>query len=119
MTFFWVADKKLFTPGPLTSSLTVKQAMLRDLGSRDQEFISTIQWIRDQLLKIANVESSTWTAVPMQGSGTFAVEAVLQTSIPRKNGKVSFKNVLPCMRVSNCHIIRLWFWQMVPMAKEW
>ena len=63
--------------------------MLRDLGSRDTEFISTIQSIRDGLLKVANVDSKTWTTVPMQGSGTFAVEAVLQTATPRKNGKVN------------------------------
>ncbi len=82
------SDKKLFTPGPLTSSASVKSAMLRDLGSRDAEFIATIQSIRDDLLKVADVQAQDWTTVPMQGSGTFAVEAVLQTAIPRKNGKV-------------------------------
>lgn len=91
--------------------------MLRDLGSRDQEFISTIQWIRDELLSIGGVESSTWTAVPMQGSGTFAVEAVLQTSISRKNGRVSLG--IFGLSVFKCHIIRLWFWPMVPTANEW
>jgi len=30
-------DKFLYAPGPLTTSLTVKRAMLRDLGSRDHE----------------------------------------------------------------------------------
>ena len=44
-------DKKLFTPGPLTTSPGVKNAMLRDMGSRDAEFISTIQSIRQGLLK--------------------------------------------------------------------
>ena len=45
-------DKKLFTPGPLTTSPGVKNAMLRDMGSRDAEFISTIQSIRQGLLKV-------------------------------------------------------------------
>merc|ERR1711981_725792 len=81
-------DKKLFTPGPLLCSATTKQAMLRDLGSRDIEFIETVEYIRHELLKVANVDPETWTTVPMQGSGTFAVEAVLQTVTPRKNGTV-------------------------------
>ena len=61
-------DKKLFTPGPLTTSPGVKNAMLRDMGSRDAEFISTIQSIRQGLLKVANVDPEVWTTVPMQGS---------------------------------------------------
>jgi 23S rRNA G2445 N2-methylase RlmL len=63
-------------------------AMMRDLGSRDKEFIATIKLIRTELLKVAQVDPQEWTTVPMQGSGTFAVEAVLQTAIPRKNGRV-------------------------------
>jgi len=81
-------DKKLFTPGPLTTSPTVKSAMLRDLGSRDAEFISAIKSIRQGLLKVANVDPEVWTTVPMQGSGTFSVEAVLQTATPRNNSKI-------------------------------
>ena len=42
-------DRPLFTPGPLTTSGTVKQAMLRDLGSRDDEFIGVVREIREQL----------------------------------------------------------------------
>ena len=45
-------DKKLYTPGPLTTSPGVKNAMLRDMGSRDAEFISTIKSIRQGLLKV-------------------------------------------------------------------
>lgn len=45
-------DKKLFTPGPLTTSPGVKNAMLRDMGSRDAEFISAIKSIRQGLLKV-------------------------------------------------------------------
>jgi len=81
-------DKKLFTPGPLTCSASVKSAMLRDLGSRDTEFKGATKYVRDELLKVAQVDNENWTCVPMQGSGSFAVEAVLQTAIPRQNGKV-------------------------------
>jgi 2-aminoethylphosphonate-pyruvate transaminase len=45
--------KKLFTPGPLNTSHTVKQAMMQDVGSRDEEFISAVKEIRAQLLSKA------------------------------------------------------------------
>src|SRR5262245_13226438 len=76
-------DKPLFTPGPLTTSLTVKQAMLRDLGSRDYEFIATVKAVRDQLLAVAGVsQAKGYEAIPMQGSGTFGIEAVLTSATP-------------------------------------
>ena len=69
-------DKALFTPGPLTTSRTVKQAMLRDLGSRDDEFIELVREVRRRLLALAAADAGTYTAVLMQGSGTFALESV-------------------------------------------
>jgi 2-aminoethylphosphonate-pyruvate transaminase len=72
----------LLTPGPLTTSLTVKQAMLRDWGSRDGEFIAMNARVRDRLLKLAGAEA-THVCVPMQGSGTFAIEATIGTLLPR------------------------------------
>ncbi len=81
-------DKLLFTPGPLTTSLTVKQAMLRDLGSRDDEFIAMVRSIRDRLLQIAGVsQGEGFEAIPMQGSGTFGVESVISSVIP-PDGKI-------------------------------
>ena len=75
-------DKPLFTPGPLTTSRTVKQAMLRDLGSRDSEFIDTIQRVRNRLLEVANLtQADGYEAVLMQGSGTFTIESVLSSAI--------------------------------------
>jgi 2-aminoethylphosphonate-pyruvate transaminase len=74
-------DKILFTPGPLTSSLTVKQAMLRDLGSRDYEFISTIKEIRKRLVELGGATEETYTAIPLQGSGTYSLEAVVNATI--------------------------------------
>lgn len=80
-------DKLLFTPGPLTTSLTVKEAMLRDLGSRDSEFIEIVRDIRRRLLTLGGVDETTWAAIPMQGSGTFSLEAVLASTVP-PNGAV-------------------------------
>jgi 2-aminoethylphosphonate-pyruvate transaminase len=78
-------DKPLFTPGPLTTSATVKEAMLRDLGSRDGEFIGVVKKIRERLLKLAGVsQSQGWETVLMQGSGTFAIESVISSITPPK-----------------------------------
>ncbi len=74
--------KLLFTPGPLTTSDTVKQAMLRDLGSRDSEFLEIVSRIRRRLLELGNADGS-YEDVLMQGSGTFAVESVLSSTIHR------------------------------------
>jgi 2-aminoethylphosphonate-pyruvate transaminase len=75
-------DKILFTPGPLTTSQTVKQAMLRDLGSRDIEFIGLVKDIRHKLVKLGQVSPDEYTAVLMQGSGTFGLEAVVSSTVP-------------------------------------
>ncbi len=76
-------DKPLFTPGPLTTSRTVKQAMLRDLGSRDSEFIDTVKQLRSELLKVAGVsQAEGYEAILVQGSGTFTIEAVISSAIP-------------------------------------
>ena len=55
-------DKALFTPGPLTTSATVKQAMLRDLGSRDTEFIDVIKDVRQRLVRLG-ANSDEYTSV--------------------------------------------------------
>ena len=75
-------DKVLFTPGPLTTSRTVKQALLRDLGSRDFEFIETVRQIRRELLGLGQAASPEYEAILMQGSGTFGIEAVFSTITP-------------------------------------
>ncbi|MCG8694097.1 MAG: 2-aminoethylphosphonate--pyruvate transaminase [Minwuiales bacterium] len=76
----------LLTPGPLTTAAATKQAMLRDWGSRDKDFIALTAEVRERLVSIAGVADSH-TAVPVQGSGTFAIEATLGTLAPR-DGKV-------------------------------
>ncbi len=75
-------DKVLFTPGPLTTSRTVKQAMLRDLGSRDVEFIQLVEEIRRRLLDLGSVAKGDYEAIIMQGSGTFSLEAVVSSTSP-------------------------------------
>ena len=75
-------DKLLFTPGPLTTSQTVKEAMLRDLGSRDFEFIAVVKEIRNKLVALAEANQDEYTTVLMQGSGTFGLEAVISSTIP-------------------------------------
>src|SRR5437016_11332671 len=81
-------DKLLFTPGPLTTSLSVKQAMLHDAGSWHFEFNAKVKAIREKLLSLAGLSRDAgWEAVPLQGSGTFGVEAVFATCVP-PNGKV-------------------------------
>jgi len=71
----------LLTPGPLTTSAGVKEAMLRDWGSRDPAFIAMTARIRDRLVALAGGQG-THSCVPIQGSGTFAVEAALGTLVP-------------------------------------
>jgi 2-aminoethylphosphonate-pyruvate transaminase len=76
-----MSDPWLLTPGPLTTSATVKQAMLHDWGSRDRDFIAINRRVRERLLALARAADSH-VCVPMQGSGTFAVEAMLGTFLP-------------------------------------
>src|SRR5215471_8668812 len=80
-------DPWLLTPGPLTTSRTVKEAMLRDWGSRDAEFIKLNARVRERLVELAGAEG-THVCVPLQGSGTFIVEAMLATLVPPE-GKVA------------------------------
>src|SRR3546814_17834050 len=72
-------DPYLLTPGPLTTSLETKQAMLHDWGSRDQEFIAFNARVRERLVELAG-GVGRYTTVPIQGSGTFAVEEIGRAS---------------------------------------
>src|SRR5580698_4330252 len=84
MTKTATTTKLLFTPGPLTTSATVKAAMLCDAGSRDAEFIAAVRDIRERLLRIGGAApGGGFECVPMQGSGTFAIESVISSAIPR------------------------------------
>ena len=78
---------KLLTPGPLTTTDTVKQEMLVDRCTWDDDYKAVTQKIRRQLLELAHVSEDDYTAVLMQGSGTFGVESVL-TSVVGDQDKV-------------------------------
>ena len=75
-------DPVLLTPGPLTTTLTTKAAMLRDWGSWDASFNAVTARVRERLTAIIN-GSETHVCVPMQGSGTFSVEGAVNTLVPR------------------------------------
>jgi 2-aminoethylphosphonate-pyruvate transaminase len=70
----------LLTPGPLTTREETRRAMLRDWGARDGDFIALTREVRDGLLAVANA-GATHAAVPLQGSGTFIVEAAIGTLV--------------------------------------
>jgi len=79
-------DPFLLTPGPLTTSRSVKAAMVHDWGSRDAAFVAINKAVLERLPAIVH-GGGDYVTVPMQGSGTFAVEAMLTSFVPSK-GKV-------------------------------
>jgi 2-aminoethylphosphonate-pyruvate transaminase len=75
------ADPWLLTPGPLTTSPSVKEAMLHDYGSRDLGFIAVNRRMRARLVELVD-GGSDYVCVPLQGSGTFVVEAMIGNFVP-------------------------------------
>ncbi len=95
----------LLTPGPLTTSLRTKQSMLRDWGSWDVDFNKITARIRERLLQIAH-GAGTHECVPMQGSGTFAVEATIGTMVPRGGHVLVPQNGAYCQRIARiCRVL--------------
>jgi len=82
-------DRILLTPGPLTTTLRTKLAMLKDWGSWDNDFNALTASVRQRLLDIVHGHD-TQVVVPLQGSGTFSVEAAVATLVPpaHKGGHV-------------------------------
>jgi len=74
-------DAILLTPGPLTTTLRTKLAMLKDWGSWDADFNAITAGVRARLLDIVHGRD-THVVVPLQGSGTFSVEAAVATLVP-------------------------------------
>jgi 2-aminoethylphosphonate-pyruvate transaminase len=91
-------DRILLTPGPLTTSLRTKLAMLRDWGSWDAEFNAITARIRRQLLDVIHGTDS-YVVVPLQGSGTFSVEAAVATVVPRNGHVLVLDNGAYCKRM--------------------
>lgn len=91
-------DAILLTPGPLTTTLRTKLAMLRDWGSWDTDFNALTAELRRQLLAIVHGED-THVVVPLQGSGTFSVEAAVATVVPRHGHVLVLDNGAYCKRL--------------------
>jgi 2-aminoethylphosphonate-pyruvate transaminase len=95
----------LLTPGPLTTSDRTRAAMLRDWGSWDADFNQITARIRQQVLHIVNGET-THECVPLQGSGTFSVEAAIGTLVPRTGHVLVPNNGAYCQRLAKiCKVL--------------
>ena len=92
-------DRILLTPGPLTTTLRTKLAMLRDWGSWDADFNAVTARLRAQLLDIVHGQD-THVVVPLQGSGTFSVEAAVATVVPRDGHVLVLDNGAYCKRAA-------------------
>ena len=101
----------LLTPGPLTTRPETRAAMDRDWGSRDAAFIELTARVRRRLLALV-AAGDAFTCVPMQGSGTFAVEAQLGTLVPREGrvlilvgGAYGRRMIEICRRAGRAHSV--------------
>ena len=92
-------DKILLTPGPLTTTLRTKLAMLKDWGSWDADFNAVTASIRQSLLAIVHGAESH-VVVPLQGSGTFSVEASVASVVPRDGHILVLDNGAYCKRAA-------------------
>jgi 2-aminoethylphosphonate-pyruvate transaminase len=93
-----MTDPILLTPGPLTTSADTKSAMLKDFGSWDGAFNALTASVCRDLVAIVNGQQEH-VCVPLQGSGTFAVEAALGTLVPRGGKVLVPENGSYCKRI--------------------
>ena len=105
------AQPLLLTPGPLTTSEATRAALGRDWGSREADFIALSEGLRVRLAALAGVTDSH-VAVPIPGSGTYAVEAVIQTLVPRDgrllvlvNGAYGHRMMAMARRLGRQHVV--------------
>lgn len=77
--------KIILTPGPLTTNEFVREAAIEDYPSRDVVLNQMTHNIRENILTLCHGQASH-TAILMQGSGTYAVEAAVQSLIPAHSG---------------------------------
>ena len=78
-----MGEPYLLTPGPLTTAYSVKEKMLRDWGSWDGDFRAMTAQLRQELLALIGDDKQAFDCVPIQGSGSFVVEAMLGSLLPR------------------------------------
>lgn len=104
----------LLTPGPLSTSKSVKASMLNDWCTWDDEYNAIVQDIRERLVLLATPNTSEYTSVLMQGSGTFVVESVIGSVIPPDGKLLVLANgsygdrivqIAGCLHL-NCSVIR-------------
>jgi 2-aminoethylphosphonate-pyruvate transaminase len=93
-----MTEPTLLTPGPLTTSAATRAAMLKDWGSWDGAFNALTKSVCADLVKLVNAEEEH-VCVPLQGSGTFAVEAALGTLVPRSAKVLVPDNGSYCKRI--------------------
>lgn len=116
---------KLLTPGPLTTTETVKKEMMVDRCTWDDDYKAVTQKIRQQLLELAHVSPETHTAVLMQGSGTFGVESVFSSVIGNEdkvlicsNGAYGVRMTQICQRGQIPYVHYRQPYDQIPQAAE-
>lgn len=88
-----VPRKILLNPGPATTTDSVKAALIvPDICPREQEFINLLQQVRSDLVRIAGGDSKTYTCVLLAGSGTAAMDSVLNSVVPADGAVVIINN---------------------------
>ncbi len=110
-------DPILLTPGPLTTTLRTKLAMLRDWGSWDASFNAVTARLRSRLLDIIHGHDSH-VVVPLQGSGTFSVEAAVATLVPRDGHVLVLDNGAYCKRAAKLTTLMGRRASTVPFAED-
>lgn len=114
----------LLTPGPLSTTKGVKAVMLRDWCTWDRDYNELVQSIRHKLVGIAAENPKGYTSVLMQGSGSFSVEAVIGTVVPR-DGKLAIltngaygNRIVQMANVLNIANVVLDFGEISPVEPE-
>jgi 2-aminoethylphosphonate-pyruvate transaminase len=98
-------EQLLLTPGPLTTAETTREAMRRDWASRDPAFIELTQRIRARIAALAGA-GDTHNCIPLQGSGTYGLEAAIATFVPRDGRVLVLANGGYCHRIVKiCEIL--------------
>ena len=110
-------DPILLTPGPLTTTLRTKLAMLKDWGSWDTDFIAVTASVKKRLLDIVHGQD-THVLVPLQVSGTFSVEAAVATVVPRDGHVLVLDNGAYCKRAARLTQLMGRRATVVPQAEE-
>lgn len=90
----------LLTPGPLTTSAETRDALLKDWGSRDPAFVALTRRVRERVADIAG-GAATHSCVPIQGSGTYGLEAALGTFVPKGGRVLVLANGAYCQRIAS------------------